>query len=95
MIDKVGDCVNVISLASQVEEGDYDAVLAQIIMQRFVEAQSALHTLISVVKVRGSRHSREFRPFEITDEGIVIGDAPAPFEGVLHGPVRLRGQAGS
>lgn len=61
-----------------------------IVLQRFVEAQCALHTLISVVKVRGSRHSRDFRTFEITDEGIVIGAGPAPFDGVLHGTARLR-----
>ena len=61
-----------------------------IVLQRFVEAQCALHTLISVVKVRGSRHSRDFRTFEVTDDGIVIGDGPAPFDGVLHGTARMR-----
>lgn len=61
-----------------------------IILQRFVEAQCALHTLIAVVKVRGSRHSRDFRTFEIGDEGIVIGQEAAPFDGVLHGTVRMR-----
>ncbi|CAN7221013.1 RAD55 family ATPase [Massilia sp. LjRoot122] len=61
-----------------------------IILQRFVEAQCQLHTLISVVKVRGSRHSRDFRSFEITDQSIVIGTGPAAFDGVLHGTTRMR-----
>ncbi len=61
-----------------------------IIMQRYVESQCEMHTLISVIKVRGSRHSRQLRKFQVTDEGIVIGDGPAPFDGVLHGTPQLR-----
>ncbi|QOY93827.1 AAA family ATPase [Massilia sp. UMI-21] len=61
-----------------------------IVLHRYVEAQCRLHTVISVVKVRGSRHSRDFRSFEITDDGIVIGTEPAPFDGVLHGSARMR-----
>jgi len=61
-----------------------------VIAQRYVESQSELHTLISVIKLRGSKHSRQLRRFEITDEGIVIGEEPAPFDGVLHGTPRLR-----
>jgi circadian clock protein KaiC len=56
-----------------------------IIMQRYIEVQSELRTLISVVKVRGSKHSRQLRSFEITDEGIVIGSTAAPYDGVVHG----------
>jgi len=61
-----------------------------IIMQRYVESQCEMHTLISVIKVRGSKHSRQLRRFEITDDGIVVGDKPAPFDGVLRGMPRLR-----
>ncbi|MEX5744891.1 ATPase domain-containing protein [Massilia sp. X63] len=65
-------------------------LLDAIIMQRYVESQCELHTLISVVKVRGSKHSRQLRRFEITDAGIVIDDRAAPFDGVLHGTPQLR-----
>lgn len=56
-----------------------------IIVQRFIESQAQLKTIISVVKVRGSAHSRDLRTFEITDEGIVIGDGPAPYGDILLG----------
>lgn len=62
------------------------AMLADaVIMQRYVESQSELRTVISVVKVRGAKHSRQIRSFDITDQGIVIGAAPAPYEDVLRG----------
>lgn len=61
-----------------------------VIMQRYVEWQSELHTVISVVKLRGSKHSRQIRLFEVTDEGVVIGAAATPFAGVLTSGVQLR-----
>jgi circadian clock protein KaiC len=63
------------------------SVLADaVIMQRYVESQSELHTVISVIKVRGRKHSRQIRTFEIGDDAtITIGDGPAPFDGVLLG----------
>lgn len=60
-----------------------------IIMQRYIEVQSELRTLISVVKVRGSKHSRQLRSFEITDEGVVIGTTVAPYDGAVHGNPQL------
>lgn len=56
-----------------------------IIVQRFIEYQAQLKTIVSVVKVRGSRHSRDLRTFEITEDGIVIGDGPAPYGDILVG----------
>ena len=56
-----------------------------IIMQRYVESKGQFKTVIAVVKVRGSAHSRDLRLFDITDDGIVIGAAPVPWEGVLSG----------
>jgi len=54
-----------------------------IIMQRYVEADAELHTVISVIKVRGSRHSRQLREFHITDDGIAIDAGPARFKNIL------------
>jgi circadian clock protein KaiC len=56
-----------------------------LIMLRYVEHEAELRTVISVVKVRGSKHSRQLRTFEITDDGVVIGTGPAPYQGVLNG----------
>jgi circadian clock protein KaiC len=56
-----------------------------IIVQRYIEVESCLERVMSVVKVRGSSHSTEIRRFDITDEGIVIGDRVSDFEGILGG----------
>jgi circadian clock protein KaiC len=61
-----------------------------LIMLRYVEHEAELHTVISVVKVRGSKHSRQIRSFDITDDEVIIGSAPAPYEGVLSGVGRPR-----
>jgi len=54
-----------------------------IIMQRYVESDAQLHTVISVIKVRGSGHSRQLREFRITDAGIEIDAGPARFRNML------------
>jgi circadian clock protein KaiC len=54
-----------------------------IVMQRYVEADAELHTVISVIKVRGSKHSRQLREFRITDDGIEIDAGPARFKNML------------
>ncbi|PWF47982.1 ATPase domain-containing protein [Massilia glaciei] len=59
-----------------------------IVLQRYIETQGELKTVITVVKLRGSAHSRQMRQFDITDDGIVIGAAPVPFEGALLGRAR-------
>jgi circadian clock protein KaiC len=56
-----------------------------IIMQRYIELKGELRRLMAVVKVRGSEHSKELRAFEITEDGIVIGEALGDYEGLLTG----------
>jgi circadian clock protein KaiC len=61
-----------------------------IIVQRYIELEGCLKRVMSVVKVRASAHSTEIRQFEITEEGIVIGDAMLGYEGLLIGrPTRI------
>lgn len=54
-----------------------------IVMQRYVELHSRLCTAITVVKLRGSAHSRDLRPFCITDSGIEIGLDPLGYDRML------------
>jgi circadian clock protein KaiC len=62
-----------------------------IIVQRYIEVESCLQRVISVVKVRASLHSTEIRQFDITDKGIVIGARVSDFEGILSGqPTRKK-----
>lgn len=56
-----------------------------IIMQRYVELEGQLRRLMAVVKVRGSAHSKALREFEITENGIVIGETLDTYDGLLTG----------
>jgi circadian clock protein KaiC len=65
-----------------------------IVVQRYIEVESRLQRVMAVVKVRASAHSTEIRRFEITDDGIVIGDPVIDFEGILGGqPTRTKASA--
>jgi circadian clock protein KaiC len=62
-----------------------------IIVQRYIEMESRLQRVMAVVKVRGSAHSTEIRRYEVTDDGIVIGDQVLDYEGILGGqPTRRK-----
>ena len=56
-----------------------------IIVQRYIELSGQFKRAFSVVKVRGSRHSKDIRLFDITDEGIQIGETLSGYEGILSG----------
>ena len=61
-----------------------------IVMQRYIEMKRQLKTIITVVKLRGSIHSRDLRLFTITDAGIVISPEAIDYEGVLGGrPMKI------
>jgi circadian clock protein KaiC len=65
-----------------------------IIMQRYVELNGQLKRMMAVVKVRGSAHSKDLRAFEISEEGIVVGETLGRYEGLLTGnPVVIAGTA--
>jgi circadian clock protein KaiC len=66
-----------------------------IIMQRYIELHGSLQRVISVVKVRGSAHSKEIRAFEITKSGIAIGQPLASYDGLLTGHPDQGASAGS
>ena len=56
-----------------------------IIVQRYIELEGQFKRVFSVVKVRGSEHSKDIRLFDITDEGIVIGDTLPEYDGLMSG----------
>ena len=62
-----------------------------IIMQRYIELDGQFKRVVSVVKVRGSAHSKDVRFFDINGEHITIGRRLTGFSGILSGqPVRSR-----
>lgn len=56
-----------------------------IIVQRYVELAGQFKRALSVVKVRGSRHSKDIRLFDITDDGLVLGQTLTGFTGIMTG----------
>ena len=60
-----------------------------IIMQRYVAFRGQLQRIMGVVKVRGSIHSKNLRAFEITEEGIEMGETLSGYEGLLTGSPEL------
>ncbi|MBC7790241.1 MAG: AAA family ATPase [Anaerolineae bacterium] len=62
-----------------------------IIVQRYVEIDGEILTVLSIMKMRGSEHSREFLMYEITKKGAVVGGPLMNYHGILTGiptPVR-------
>jgi circadian clock protein KaiC len=56
-----------------------------IVVQRYVEITGQFKRVFSVVKVRGSQHSKDIRLFDITDDGIVVGEALSEYAGIMSG----------
>ena len=56
-----------------------------IVLIRFYEAAGEIRQAISVVKKRGSAHERSIRDFQLTSQGIHIGEPLRHFRGVLTG----------
>lgn len=56
-----------------------------ILVQRYVEIEGQFKRVLSIVKVRGSDHSKDIRLFDITDKGIVIGECLIEYDGIMTG----------
>jgi len=59
-----------------------------IILQRYVDLEGQLKRVMAVVKVRASAHSKEVRLYEITDDGLVVGEPVGDYQGLLTGSAR-------
>jgi circadian clock protein KaiC len=56
-----------------------------IIVQRYVQIAGQLRRVMSVVKVRGSNHSKDIRFFEIAEDTVTIGETLSEYDGILSG----------
>jgi circadian clock protein KaiC len=97
MVAVLADCGVTVLMTSELEDRYTDlrfspygsAFLTDaIIVQRYIEIDSHLKRVMAVVKVRGSAHSSELRLYEITNDGIVIGEPVCDHEGLLGGSPR-------
>ncbi|HUQ45629.1 MAG TPA: ATPase domain-containing protein [Gemmatimonadaceae bacterium] len=66
-----------------------------IIVQRLIEIDGELRRVLAVVKMRGSDHSHEFRTFEVTAKGAVVGEPLKNYRGIMSGMPELRLDAAS
>jgi circadian clock protein KaiC len=69
--------------------GQVSFLADDILMQRYVELDGELRTVLGIVKMRGSRHSRALREYEITGRGVTIGRHLRDYDGVLSGSPRV------
>jgi circadian clock protein KaiC len=45
---------------------------------------------MAVIKMRGSDHSHEFRTYEVTAKGVVVGGPLTEYDGIITGVPTLR-----
>jgi circadian clock protein KaiC len=62
----------------------------EIIVQRYVEIEGELRRVMAVIKMRGSEHSHEFRTYEVTAQGVVVGGSLTEYDGIITGVPTLR-----
>ena len=62
----------------------------EIIVQRYVEIKGELGRVMAVIKMRGSEHSHEFRTYEVTPKGVVVGGPLKEYDGIITGVPTLR-----
>jgi len=63
-----------------------------IIVQRFVEIDGVLKTVLAIHKMRGSAHSHDFLTYEVSALGAVVGGPLRNYRGILTGVPELQPQ---
>ena len=61
-----------------------------IIVQRLVEIGGELQKVMAVVKMRGSEHSHDFRTYEVSSNGAVVGGPLRNYHGIITGVPELQ-----
>jgi circadian clock protein KaiC len=64
---------------------DISFLTDDIIRLRYVEIEGQLRKILLVVKMRGGNHSKDIREYEITTDGVVIGERLSGFERLITG----------
>ncbi|HEX9108120.1 MAG TPA: ATPase domain-containing protein [Longimicrobiales bacterium] len=66
-----------------------------IVMQRFVELNGYIRSVIGVVKMRRSSHSRALRLYQITPSGLIVDEVLRGYDGIVTGVPVQRGAVAS
>ena len=74
--------------ATSLTESNLSTMTDNILMLRYVEMQGELQLVLNIIKVRGSAHSKGLRRYNITNNGISIGQSLSGYEGIMTGVTR-------
>ncbi len=71
-----------------------------VIFQRYVEIEGRMRKVMTVIKMRGSAHSKDLRLYDVTAHGLVVGDSLYDYRGIITGVAERRssnesGEAGA
>jgi circadian clock protein KaiC len=61
-----------------------------IFVQRYIELDGEIRSVLAVVKMRGSAHSHELRLYEIGEHGAAIGDSLEEYRGIITGVPEIK-----
>jgi circadian clock protein KaiC len=56
-----------------------------VIVQRYVEIEGEIHKVMTVIKMRGSEHSKALRLYDVTSTGLVVGKDLHDYRGIITG----------
>ena len=65
----------------------------EIIVQRYIEMEGELRRVMAVIKMRGSEHTHQFRSYEVTSRGVVVGGPLTEYDGIITGVPTLRAKS--
>jgi circadian clock protein KaiC len=66
-----------------------------VIFQRYVEIEGRMHKVMTVIKMRGSAHSKDLRLYDVTERGLEIGNTLYNYHGIVTGVAQRHDVAGS
>jgi circadian clock protein KaiC len=56
-----------------------------VVMQRYVEIEGRIRKVMTVIKMRGSEHSKDLRLYDVTKGGLVVGGTLYDYRGIITG----------
>lgn len=82
--------LSTMELASGIESAaftpfSFSFLTDDIIACRYIEVAGQLRKAMAVLKMRGSAHSSDFRTYEITPRGLVVGERLSGYRGIITG----------
>jgi circadian clock protein KaiC len=56
-----------------------------LIVQRYVKMEGEIRKVMTVVKMRGSNHSKKLRLYDVTKDGLVVGATLHDYRDIING----------